>query len=93
MNDLSGVRAVVSGRVQGVGFRYSAAKTATRLGLVGWVRNRIDGSVEVHCEGAPDSVAQYLKWLENGPPGAQVTQVDKRTVVSQNCYRSFTIDY
>lgn len=93
MDNLSAVRVVVSGRVQGVGFRYAAARAATRCGIVGWVRNRFDGTVEVHCEGSPDKLSQFLKWLGHGPPGAQVTRVEKHAVSAQDCFRSFTIEY
>jgi acylphosphatase len=68
-------RAIVSGRVQGVSFRASTAPEARRLGLAGWVRNRIDGSVELEVEGDPDRVAELLAWCEQGPPSARVSRV------------------
>jgi acylphosphatase len=73
-------RAIVSGRVQGVGFRWSAASEARSLGLSGFVRNRQDGSVEVEAEGADDAVSTFTRWLSSGPPGADVTSVDAETV-------------
>ena len=69
------VRAVVTGTVQGVGFRYSTYREARRLGLAGFVRNLTDGSVEVEAEGDPDVVGQLLTWLEDGPAHARVRQV------------------
>ena len=69
-------RARVSGRVQGVGFRWSAVAEARRLGLRGRVRNAADGSVEVEAEGAAGALAQFLAWLRRGPPGARVTGVE-----------------
>ena len=54
------IRAIVHGRVQGVGFRYSARQQAAALGLSGWVRNCWDGTVEVEAEGPADIVAQFL---------------------------------
>jgi acylphosphatase len=69
-------RARVSGRVQGVGFRWSAVSEARRLGLRGRVRNAADGSVEVEAEGAAGSLADFLAWLRRGPPGAWVTGVE-----------------
>ena len=66
----------VTGRVQGVGFRWSARREAERLGLRGSVRNRADGSVEVHAEGPRDAVASFRAWLERGPRGAQVVRVE-----------------
>lgn len=68
------VRAIVSGRVQGVAFRATTAEQATQLGVVGWVMNRSDGSVEIEAEGAPEQVAALLAWCEQGPPHARVSR-------------------
>jgi acylphosphatase len=68
-------RAVIQGRVQGVGFRYSARGQASRLGISGFARNREDGSVEVEIEGDETSVETMLAWLDSGPHGADVTSV------------------
>ena len=67
---------VVSGWVQGVGFRWSVSREARRLGVRGWVRNRSDGTVEVVAEGPEDAVAALVAWCRSGPGGAQVTGVD-----------------
>lgn len=69
-------RAVVRGRVQGVGFRFSTEGEADRLGLAGWVRNLPDGTVQVEAEGTPDAVAALVDWLQEGPAGAEVEGVD-----------------
>lgn len=69
------VRAIVSGRVQGVSYRASTADEARRLGLAGWVQNRVDGSVELEAEGPPERVAELLTWCEHGPPSARVSGV------------------
>lgn len=66
------VRVVVTGRVQGVGYRYSLWIVADRAGLSGWVRNRYDGSVEAELEGPGQGVADVLTWMLEGPPGAWV---------------------
>ncbi len=66
-------RVVVTGRVQGVGFRWSAREEATAFGVTGFARNRPDGSVEAEIEGAPDAVERMLAWLASGPPGARVS--------------------
>jgi acylphosphatase len=68
------VRAIVSGRVQGVSFRATTAEQATRLGVVGWVKNRGDGAVEIEAEGTPEQVAELLAWCEQGPPHARVSR-------------------
>lgn len=65
----------ISGRVQGVGFRYSMSAEAERLGIAGWVRNRRDGTVEAMVDGAPDALAAILAWARSGPRGARVTDV------------------
>lgn len=66
----------VSGRVQGVNFRYYTQHTARSLGLVGWVRNLWDGRVEVVCEGPEDAVQQLVNWCHDGPPLARVDDVE-----------------
>lgn len=68
-------RAVVTGMVQGVGYRWSAREEARRLGVAGWARNRSDGSVEVEVEGDAASVDRMLDWLRAGPPGSAVEKV------------------
>jgi acylphosphatase len=68
-------RAIVTGGVQGVGFRWSARQTAQHLGVTGWARNRQDGSVEAEIEGPPEQVDEMLAWLRTGPPGAFVDSV------------------
>ena len=65
----------ISGRVQGVGFRYSMQQEATRLGLTGWVRNRRDGSVEALVQGSDGSVAALVAWARRGPAGASVAEL------------------
>lgn len=68
----SAVHVVVSGRVQGVGYRAFAARAARGLGLVGYVRNTPHGAVETQARGAPESVESYLAALRSGPPAASV---------------------
>lgn len=69
------IRFIVSGRVQGVGFRAFVADTARAEGLSGWVRNVPDGSVEVHAEGDAEAMAR-LEWrLWQGPAHAHVDDV------------------
>lgn len=65
-------RYLIGGRVQGVGFRFFAQRTASRLGLSGWVRNLPDGGVEAEAQGDPDSVSAFESALRQGPRGALV---------------------
>ncbi|WP_366181246.1 acylphosphatase [Actinomyces timonensis] len=69
------IHALVSGRVQGVGFRWSCMEEGERLGLVGEVRNLPDGDVEVMAQGAADDVASLIAWLHRGPRWASVSAV------------------
>lgn len=66
----------ISGRVQGVGYRYALCDEAERLRVTGWVRNRVDGSVEAVAQGAPDRVEQLIAWARRGPPGSRVEDVE-----------------
>lgn len=65
----------VSGRVQGVGFRWFVVTEAERLGLRGWVRNTTDGAVELEAAGPESAIAELRRRLENGPPAARVHHV------------------
>ena len=65
----------VEGRVQGVGYREACVQEARALGLGGWVRNRLDGSVEVMLLGPADAVSRLQAWLAEGPPLARVDRV------------------
>ncbi len=66
----------IMGRVQGVFYRNWAVAQARELGLVGWVRNRGDGSVEAMVEGIPDAVEQMIALAHDGPPAASVARID-----------------
>lgn len=74
--EIERVRARAHGRVQGVGFRFAAARRAAELGLAGWVRNDDDGSVETVAEGPPAVLDAFVAWLHRGPRGAHVTRVE-----------------
>jgi len=70
--------AVVSGRVQGVGYRYFTRDTALELNLSGWVRNMPDGRVELEVQGVQDLVDEFFLDLRNGPPLSRVTDLNIR---------------
>ena len=68
-------RLTISGRVQGVGFRYALADEARARSLSGWVRNRRDGRVEALIAGPEAEVEALIAWARRGPPAARVTEV------------------
>ena len=72
----AGIRAIVHGRVQGVGFRYATQTMALRIGLRGYVRNRWNGTVEVVAAGTQAGIDRLVAWLQHGPRMAHVTQVE-----------------
>jgi acylphosphatase len=66
----------IHGQVQGVWFRESMRREAERLGVLGWVRNRVDGTVEAAVEGTPHAVEAIIGWARRGPEAARVLRVD-----------------
>ncbi|HXW84757.1 MAG TPA: acylphosphatase [Candidatus Binataceae bacterium] len=75
MGKLARLRLLVSGRVQGVGFRYSTWNEAHSLGLKGFARNLASGEVEIVAEGREDQLRLLAAWAHQGPRAAQVTKV------------------
>jgi acylphosphatase len=69
-------RLIISGRVQGVGYRDWAMAAGRRYGLTGWVRNRVDGSVEALIVGDEEAVGQMIQACRRGPPAARVDEID-----------------
>lgn len=72
---MTAVRVLISGRVQGVNFRWYTVEEGNRLGVHGWVRNLRDGRVEAVVEGEPLAVDRMIEWMRRGPPGARVDEV------------------
>jgi acylphosphatase len=87
------LHAIVRGRVQGVSFRYYTVSTAQRLGLVGWVANRWDGSVETVAEGTRKALDQFLAFLHKGPSAAMVESVDAKWHPPTGEFGSFRVRY
>ena len=84
-------RFLISGRVQGVGFRYFTEAVAAREGLHGWVRNLPDGRVEAAAEGEADAVERFERAVRHGPPGARVDAVDVDDTVPSGRDTGFTV--
>ncbi len=74
-SDVTSLQIRVSGRVQGVGYREALRREAELAGVRGWVRNRIDGSVEALLQGPPTAVGRVLEWARRGPPAARVREI------------------
>ncbi len=66
----------IFGRVQGVWYRESMRQEAEQLGITGWVRNRLDGSVEALVQGEAEAIERIIVWARRGPEQAQVTHID-----------------
>jgi acylphosphatase len=76
MSEVVRRRVVVHGYVQGVFFRDTTRRQASRRGVAGWVTNRPDGAVEAVFEGAPEAVQAMVEFCRSGPRGAEVHRVD-----------------
>ena len=75
-------RLMIRGRVQGVGYRNYIEYKAGELGIKGWVRNRLDGSVEAVVQGAPRAVTTIIECAQRGPRASQVSEVTVSTVAA-----------
>lgn len=93
MGNHKAITATVTGRVQGVGYRYSAARVAEELGLVGWVRNAPHGSVETRAQGDERVLEQFVEFLRRGPRSARVRSVDVRPAEPDPSLRGFTVRF
>ena len=84
-------RIVVTGRVQGVSFRTSLREVAKRHNVLGWVRNKPDGSVEAVVQGNEEAVRRVMAWARHGPVGARVTDIATQLLEPSNDLRDFRI--
>jgi acylphosphatase len=84
-------RFLVSGRVQGVGFRYFIQDAAAREGVTGWVRNLPDGGVEAHAEGEREAVLRLERAIRSGPRGARVDTVTVDDELPTGAYHAFRV--
>ena len=84
---------IISGLVQGVGFRTFVVRHGARLGLTGWVRNTEDGDVEVTAEGPRASLDQFLAACRRGPSSARITYVEEDRSEATGEFRGFRITW
>ena len=85
--------AIISGRVQGVFFRMETKRAADGLGVLGWVKNQLDGTVEAVFEGDRDRVEAVLDWCNEGPPPADVTAVKVEWEDYTGEFKGFDINF
>ena len=72
----------VSGKVQGVGFRYHTKRTADLLGITGWVKNLSNGDVDIEAHGREEQLNKFKRWCKSGPPMAEVSEINIKEVES-----------
>lgn len=89
---IGAVKLWISGRVQGVGYRYFSQREAAALGLRGYVKNLQDGRVEVYAAGERSALREFKRLLAEGPRGAWVKRVDETEMEVENRYTHFTIE-
>jgi len=83
----------VTGRVQGVGFRFFAQGKANQLGITGWARNTPDGGVEILAEGERKELENFVDWIKLGPPLSRVAHVTRNASEKTTGFKEFTIRY
>jgi len=87
---IEAIHILVHGRVQGVWFRAGTKERADELGILGWVKNRPEGTVEIHAEGEKSQLEIFISWCRKGTPAANVTSLDLSPISLQN-FKSFEI--
>ena len=83
----------ITGRVQGVGFRYFTQKKANELHIKGWVKNTPDGRVEVVAQGDETDVNTFIDYLKMGPPMARVDNLSKYKTADLTDFNNFSVKY
>ena len=89
--NVEGRRWIVSGRVQGVGYRYFARQAAQALGVRGWIRNLPDGSCEVQVAGGAELLQRFQDELRRGPRGCRVDDIAEESLTQVPDWQSFQI--
>ena len=94
-SEITVVKGTVTGRVQGVGFRYFVQEVATKLGIVGWVRNLSDGRVEFELQGEQTAIKDTISRIKEGPAYAKVESIDYSTIAANGTEQcsDFSIRY
>lgn len=83
----------VTGRVQGVGYRYFAVQKANEMGITGWVKNTVDGSVIIVAQGIEEEIKTFIDYLYIGPTSARVNQISKVKFNTSANFDNFSVKY
>lgn len=84
----------VSGNVQGVGFRFFTHQKALKTGLNGYVRNLVNGDVEIMLQGEDDKLNVFIEWLKTGGPrSATISSLDIQTLATNELFTTFNVRY
>lgn len=89
----SAIHLIARGRVQGVGFRFFVREQAARYGVNGWVKNCVDGSVEILAEGDRETLLEFMEIVREGPRFGRVFDLDLEWVAPSHDYTSFSIEF
>jgi acylphosphatase len=82
---------VITGRVQGVGFRYFAEHKAVEFNISGWVKNTSDGKVEIEATGEPENIKSFIDWMKIGPARAIIKTFSASEITPTRTFTNFTI--
>ena len=85
------VHILISGRVQGVGFRYFVLRKAEELQINGWVKNTPDGKVEIEAEGGEEQLSTFIDWMKIGPQRAVVSTMSVEEFLPQRNFSTFQV--
>ena len=90
---VTAVHVIVYGSVQGVGFRFFVREIAFSCGVMGWVKNLPDGTVEIHAEGDNEILDDFINKVEKGPTFGYVTELKIDWIIPENKYSGFNISF
>ena len=83
----------ISGKVQGVGYRYFAVRKATEMGITGWVKNSVDSSVIIVAQGIEEEIKTFIDYLHIGPTRSRVDQISKVKFNTLSNFDTFSVKY
>ena len=87
---IEAVHIIICGKVQGVWFRAGSKEKADELGIFGWVKNKLEGTVEIYAEGEKSQLENFIAWCHKGTPAANVTSLEINPIPLQK-FTSFKI--